>query len=49
MKNVAVEINDRAAQINSRQDLCGGDTLMMQKAKLSSSSLKEEENDKQKI
>ena len=49
MKNVAVEIYDRTAQINSRQDLCGGDTLMMWKAKLRSSSLKEEGNDKQKI
>ena len=33
----------------SRQDLCGGDTLMMWKAKLRSSSLKDEGNDKQKI
>lgn len=31
---MAVEINDRTAQTNSRQDPCGGDTLMMQKAKL---------------
>ena len=37
MKNMVVKINNRTVQINNRQDLCGGDALVMWKAKLRSS------------
>lgn len=37
MKNMVVKINNKTVQINSSQDLCGGDALVMWKTKLRSS------------